>query len=75
MKIISQFELFGKEIEVQQQDNGRYDVFVDGENKQPNHDADGVIRYLSNIAFNAGYMHDKVQQENAELKKTKKSLK
>lgn len=52
MEIISQFEINGEEVEIQKQDNGDYDVFVNGINKQPCHDSDGIMRYLSNIIQN-----------------------
>jgi hypothetical protein len=59
MKIISEFELSGKLYQIQKQDSGTYDVFVDGENKQPNHDAEGIIRYLSHVAQNFDYLLQK----------------
>ena len=74
MKIITQFDMLGQEIEISQKDDGTYDVFVDGENKQPNHDVEGIIRYLSHMAFNAGYLHDKVKKENDELKNNVESV-
>lgn len=68
MKIISQFEVDGQEVEVQQQDNGKYDVFVDGINKQPNHDADGIIRYLSNMAHNLSFQKEQINKKTKSTK-------
>lgn len=63
MEIISQIEVDGKEVEVQKQDNGKYDIFVDGMNMQPNHDANGVIRYLSNLAHNLSFQKEQINKK------------
>lgn len=52
--IIAEFECFGKSYQVVKTEKDVYNVEVDGIVTQPNHDAEGIIRYLSNICHAAG---------------------
>ena len=63
MKEIAEIEYNGKWMKVVLKENGMYDVFVDDELKQPNHDASGIIRYLMNCLHNANYQKEKVEKK------------
>lgn len=47
----------GRLMVINRSPDGKYDVIVDGVTKQPDHDADGIIRYLANIIQNAQGMN------------------
>ena len=52
MDIISEFENSKDQIvRVAKDDNNQYSVTVDDNVVQPDHDADGIIRYLSNYIY------------------------
>lgn len=63
-KIIAGFEKDGEEVVVVKKENGRYDVIEKGEVVQPNHDAEGIIRYLSHVAHGLYFKIEKMEAEN-----------
>lgn len=52
---VSEFECAGKNYTVFRTEDGLYSVYADDCLVQPNHDSDGIIRYLSHIIFNLDY--------------------
>ncbi len=62
MKEIAEIEFNGKWMKVVLKENGMYDVFLGDELKQPNHDAEGVIRYLMHCLHNLNYQKEKIEK-------------
>lgn len=44
---------------------GIYHVYKEAKNVQPNHDAEGVMRYMAHVAHGLGYKADKAERELA----------
>jgi hypothetical protein len=63
MEEIADAEINGKTMKIIKNENGFYDIFVNDELKQPNHDAEGIMRYLMLCLHNLDYQKQKIQQE------------
>lgn len=57
--VIAGYEKNGKEVTVVRKANGKYDVIEENMVVQPDHDEEGIIRYLSHCLHNAFYLLEK----------------
>lgn len=60
--IVVVFEVDGVEHTVYSDNSGKYNVSADDRIVQPNHDAEGIIRYMSHIIANLDHKVFKVKK-------------
>ena len=56
MECIAYFEINDKCYEIIRNEKGQFDVLCNKEIVQPNHTAEGIMRYMANIIYNQNHL-------------------